>query len=388
MGQEPSDAPRTFSLNDGGPFRTLMARLHLVRPSGMVQSLWLSLFAWLPLMIGGAVRIAAGRSPDPTLLDISVHARLLVSMPMLLFAERLVEIACGQTINSLYVGNFCDRSAIDRVVDSGERLRDAWWPEALLVVIAIVGQQLVLRGTDGSGGLVHGHTGPSASSFALVWYAAIALPLWLFITFRWLWHWLIWTYMLVRFARLPLRGLATHPDRAAGLACLSRPASAFGGFAFAMGAVLAGAWGTDILGHHTTLREQMPELIAFLFAMLALGFAPLLLFCGHVFRARRRTLPQYGDFANHYGWSFHEKWIEQRPASEQALGTSDIQSFADLINMFEAVQRTRWLVFGPRKVIDVLLPAVLPMVPLLASVLTFEEALRRIVSTVLGRLPH
>jgi hypothetical protein len=378
-------APRRFSLNDGGPFYRLLARLHLIRPCGEARSWWLALFAWLPIVLGETIRVAAGRRVEPTMLDISAHVRLLFSLPMILHSERLVEGACRSAIRSLYAGKFTDASAIDRIVERGERLRDLWWPEAALLVLALIGGQLVLWRIVGEVGVFHGGTVGSAWSFPRLWYVVIALPLAQFVMFRWLWRWVIWSYMLACISHLQLDALATHPDRAAGLACLARPISGFSGFALAIGAVLAGAWGTQIIAHRTTFEAQLPTLLGFLLVMLAIAVAPLLLFCGHLYRERRRALAQYGDFAGEYTREFHDKWIERRTAAP--LGTPDIQSLNDIGGAYSVISNTRIFVFGMRTVLAVWSCAAMPMVPLLASVVTVEHILQRIANVVVRGLP-
>jgi hypothetical protein len=375
-----------FSLHDGGPFYRLMVRLHLLRASGRIRGVWLAFASWLPLVIGEVVRIALGMQLDPTLLDLSVHVRLLVAVPIMLFAERWVEPACASAIHSLYVGSFCDRSALDRIVARGEHLRDAWWPEALLFVLALIGGQLAFWNVSGPTGLFHGQTGVGEWSFPHVWYAMVALPLAQFVMLRWLWRWMLWSGLLVAIARLPMRPLSTHPDQAAGLACLARPMSGFSGFAFGLGSILASAWGTQMLARDASIRAMLPGLLVFVFAVLAIAIAPLLLFCGHLYRARRRALAQYGDFAMEYVRGFHAKWIEAG-TGDQALGSSDIQALNDLGGAYGVISSTRLFVFGLRSIAMVWSAALVPMIPLFANLLTVEQILARIVRTVLGGIP-
>jgi hypothetical protein len=379
--------PRPFSLNDGGPFFRLMTRLGMLTPAGMVRSWWLSLIAWLPLALAQPVRALAGLPLDPSFFDLSVHTRLLVALPMMLLAERLVEAACRSAVSTLYLGDFAEPKALDRVVQSAERLRDAWWPEAALAALAVTGGQLSLWQVFGPTGYFAGTTDVGPFSFARVWYVTFALPLVQFVMLRWLWRWGIWSHLLVRLSALPLKLLATHPDLAAGLSCLARPLSGFGGFGFATGAILAGAWGTRMVTHHTTVEALLPSLLAFLLTVLAVAVAPLLLFCGHLYRARRRTLAEYGDFATDYAQSFHARWILSKAPGPEALGSPDIQSLSDLANAFLVINKTRFFAFGVRSVLALWSGAILPMVPLFASMLTVETVLKRILTTILGGLP-
>ena len=382
-----SDAPRAFSLHDGGPFYRLMRRLHLVRRSGAIRGPMLALFAWVPLVAGEAARAVFGLRADPTLLDLSTHLRLLVAMPVMLASERIVESACRSGINSLHAGGLYEGAAIDAVVARGERLRDGWRGEALALVVALALGQLAFWRVTGPAGLFHGATGVGSWSFPHVWYCMVALPLALFVMLRWLWRWTIWSYMLVVIARWPLAALSTHPDRAAGLSCLARPVSSFGGFAFAVGAVLAGAWGTQLLAHRTTVRALFPSILAFLLLMLAIAVVPLLPFCRQLYRLRRRALAQYGDFAMQYMRGFHVRWIDPPVPGEQALGSPDIQSLNDIGGAYGVIANTRLFVFGLRSVLAMWLAALLPMAPILVSTSTVEQLIARTVKMVMGGVP-
>jgi hypothetical protein len=378
---------RTFSLSQGGPFQALMSRLGLVTLSGARRAVVLALFGWLPIALGEGIRVAANMSPDPTIFDISVHARLLAALPAAILSERLVEAACRSAIASLYRGRFCEEAPLDRIVDRAQELCDAWWPEAILLALAIVSGQLALWRVSGATGFVHGGTAAGPWSFPRLWYCLVALPLVQVVLLRWLWRWSIWTWVLVCVARRPLSLLATHPDRSAGLTCMSRPLTAFAGFAFAMGAELAGAWGTLILAHQTSVKAQLPELLMFLVVAAAVPLAPLLLFSGHLYWARRRGLVEYGDFATQYTRGFHVRWLRPTVDGADALGTPDLQSLADLGNSFSVVQGTRLFAFGMRPIITIWIAAALPMLPLVASIVSVEHLLKRIAEAMIGGLP-
>jgi hypothetical protein len=66
-------------------------------------------------------------------------------------------------------------------------------------------------------------------------------------------------------------------------------------------------------------------------------------------------------------------------ASEHLLGTSDIQSLADLANSFAIVRDTRLVPFGRDTVMRFLVVIALPLVPLLFTMFPVEELLTRII---------
>ena len=381
-----SEAALDFTLYAGGPFYQLVRRLGLVAPNGAVRAGVLALIAWLPIVIGEAARLAIGMPGDPIVQDLSLHVRPLVAIPAMFFAGHVVDPACRSAIRSLDVGGICDHAELEKIVDRGTRMRDAWWPEVGIAVVAAIGGQLALWRVTGSTGVVHG-AGVGRWSFPHLWYVMFALPLTQFVMVRWLWRWLIWTVMLAMIARRPLALLATHPDRAAGLSCVARPVFGFGCNAFAQGAVLSSAWSSQQLAYGVAPREHLLALAIFLIAITMIAVGPLLLFCGHLFRARRRAIAEYGDFAFGYVRSFHDKWIVSGVVASEALGSGDIQALNDLGGSYSVVTTTRLVVFGPRSVIVVWLGALLPMLPLFASFVTAEQLLRQIVKTVLGGLP-
>ena len=374
-----------FSLVDGGPFFRLVCRLRMATPRGMVRSWWVAIALWGPMAIGAGLRTMAGWQQDPTVLDLSVHARILVALPLMLLAERLIEPAVGGAVLRLY--ELCDRTELAPILSTGEALRDCWWIEALLLAIAIAGGQLVMWELTGSTGLFHGGSPVGPWSFPRLWYGMVALPITQFVLFREVWRWLIWSYMLVRIARLPLAIAPTHPDRAGGLSALAWPVTAFAGLVLAVGVTLSAAWANQLLSHRTTLPGLLPNLLAYMLGALALAVWPLLLFSWQLFRARRQALYDYNKLAFEYANVFDDKWIAgARPAGD-ALGSSDIQSFNDLRGVFQGLESTRWFVFGPRKVFDVWAAAILPMLPLFLTLMSVEDVLKRVVSTVLGGLP-
>jgi hypothetical protein len=90
-----SPEPPDFSLILGGPLYQMLRRTHL---SGDALELVtrrvivLALFAWLPLLF---LSIAEGRAWGesvklPFLMDVEVHAKFLLALPLLIFAELIV----------------------------------------------------------------------------------------------------------------------------------------------------------------------------------------------------------------------------------------------------------------------------------------------------------
>ena len=376
--------PRAFSINAGGPFDHLVHKFHLLRPGGMIRVGWIIVVAWVPLVLGSTLRVLFGMPVNPLVLDISVHARFLVAAPLLLISAALLEPQCRGAIRMLYEGRFADAEALDRIVDRGERLRASGWVETVLLVIALAIGQLGLWGVIGPTGVFAGIADRPEWSLARFWYGLVSLPLLLFLMLRWLWRWGVWAHMLAQFARLPLAATATHPDRSAGLSFFVWPTGGFHCFVTGFTSVLAGAWGTQLLDHRITVPSLGPTVLALLVIAFAVGYVPLLAFSGHLYRARRRALLSHGLFALEYVRDFDTKWIDGPP--EPPLGTSDIQSLADVGNAFQVVLTTRTWVFSPVRLKNLAIAVLLPLVPLLLAAVPLDKVVGRLGHALLGVL--
>jgi hypothetical protein len=118
-------------------------------------------------------------------------------------------------------------------------------------------------------------------------------------------------------------------------------------------------------------------LCVYVVAALILLLGPLIVFTGMLFQTKRVGLLQYGALANSYTGQFHEKWIGGRnPEHEPLLGSGDIQSLADLANSFSVVQKMKVMPIDPRTIIQLVVSSLLPMVPLLLTVMPFGDLLK------------
>src|SRR5262245_23480409 len=139
------DAGQTgdFSLVLGGPLYQLLLRSKLIQPPfGHVGSRMavITTLAWLPLVpltiFGGHF---AGGVPVPFLYDFEVHARLLLSLPLMILAEVVVFIRmraiAAQFVERRIITNQV-RPAFDSVLSSVVRLRNSVLVEVLLLLFA------------------------------------------------------------------------------------------------------------------------------------------------------------------------------------------------------------------------------------------------------------
>jgi hypothetical protein len=387
--------PEDFSLVLGGPIYQLLRRLHAAGPGLELLArrvIGIPLFAWLPLLALTAYEgVAFGHAvPVPFLYDLDAHARFLVAIPLFVLAEVIVHQRIRPVVRHFVDAGivppevlFQFRAAIARAM----RLRNSLAVEITLVVFVF-----------GFGWMLWQETGSLRTStwYATVdgagrrltlagqWYAHVSIPIFQFLFYRWYFRLFIWFLFLWRVSRLDLRLTPTHPDRAGGLGFLSGAPIAFGPVILGQSALLSAIIGNRILFQGATLRSFQYEIAAFVILQLVVILAPLCVFAPRLLALKRQGRREYGALAARYTREFHEKWLGGgAPADEPLVGSGDIQSLADLANSYEVVRGMRPVPFGRDTILQVAVPAVAPLLPLLLTVVPADEILKKLFGMLL-----
>lgn len=365
---------RSFSIADR-PFQRLLRRAHLTQPILLVA------IAYLPLLVGALFE------RSPILGDLSVHARLLVAIPLLVGADRMLETRCAAAVGQLYRGRFASRSRVELIIDRAEQLRDSAIPELVIAFVVIAAGQVMVWGLANRTGLFSGDVTAHGVSFARIWYATVALPIVQFLYLDWLWQWAIWTYVVVSVARLPLATIATHPDEAAGIGFLAEPLAAFAVFVLAVSVITAAAWGTQIVERGATPTEFAVPFAVIVVAALVIGCGPLCLYAGKLYRARFRDGRAYNELALDFVRGFHHNWIETPRTADDLQGHPDVRSLNEMIEAVGHVDRVRIVPFRARAVVMIALAAIAPILPLAAMTLPPSELVKKLGDALLAGLP-
>ena len=77
-----------------------------------------------------------------------------------------------------------------------------------------------------------------------------------------------------------------------------------------------------------------------------------------------------------------QKWLHNKDNNEALLGTGDIQSLADLSNSFAVVREMRAIPFATDDVVRLLVATVAPVVPLLLTIMPFEQLLSQAIKII------
>jgi len=172
--------------------------------------------------------------------------------------------------------------------------------------------------------------------------------------------------------------------RPAGLALSVKPNVTFGIIVVAYSLAVAGVLANTVLYDKVPLAELALQIATYCFCAVVFVLMPIVVFAPNLFETKIEGLSRYGTLATEYTQSFHQKWIlGRRTAAEPLLGSGDIQSLADLGNSFSFVDKMKLLPIGSRQPIHLALAALLPMSPLLLTVMPVNDLLKLLVKAVL-----
>jgi hypothetical protein len=389
--------PADFSLVLGGPIYQLFRRAHLSDDAlTLVHRRILAGIAitWVPLLVLAMWegQAWAGEIRVPFLLDPEAHARFLVAMPLLILAELVVHGRMRRVIGQFFARDLipdADQPRFYAAVESALRLRNSVAAELALVAL-VYGCGVAWRdyiAVDASTWAASPSTGTGFAlanqSLAGWWHAAVSVPLCQFLLVRWYFRLSIWVRFLWHVSRINLRLVPTHPDRVGGLGFLAHTVFAFTPVLVAHGVLLAGMIAGRIFFVGAKLPQFTVEIIGGVGALVFLVLCPLRVFAGQLSRAKRAGLREYGVLAQRYVREFDAKWLRgDRDPNEPLVGSADIQSLADLGNSFEVVRTMRLTPFSKETVFQLGVVTLAPLTPLLLTMISLEELLKRLLSAV------
>jgi hypothetical protein len=275
-----------------------------------------------------------------------------------------------------------DQPRFERAIASAAKWRESVWGEVLIISIALIGawgftaERVYGEGLSTWRSVTRTTSAGVGVSLTGLWYRVIALPILQFFWYRWIWRLFVWTRFLWSVSRLNLNLVATHADHAGGLSFLGTAHASLGIFAFALSSVLSAEAAFLFVFHHTDLNTFQVPYVAILLVVEVLFLGPLLIFVPILIRTRRAALHDYSLLVARYNRAFHEKWIVGQASPDKPfLGSSDIQSLADLGNSFQFIKRMNAVPFSQRVVLQLALLTSLPCLPLILLVVPMGKIL-------------
>jgi hypothetical protein len=392
-------APIDLALSSGGPIFSLLRvlRIRPYPPPAMRAAAALAAVTWLPLLIFSVAKHLAvtDRVTISFVKDISVYARFLVAIPLLIVAGQFIDGRLSAAISRLVESGIIPanrQSEFDREYKRLRRGCELWLPD--IVMLAIVATYAWLDVTRGvRGATTNWATGLESTGLTPAgwWYSVVSLPVFGLLSLRWVWRMFLWTRFLRRVTGLGLELIPTHPDRVGGLGALTEATIGFDVVVAAYSVTLGSTVAMRMLYSGESLSNSKLVIAAFVVVAVLLFLGPLLVFTPVLTRARFLGLLTYGDLAEDYVRAFDRKWLKQalraepdgdrvQKSGEALLGSSDVQSLADIGGSYERVAEMKTTLITPRLMVLLVLSALLPMLPPLSAVIPVVQILEKLLS--------
>jgi hypothetical protein len=324
-----------------------------------------------------------------SLSAIAADVRLLVVISLFFLYESSLDPRLRDFVSTIVRSGVVPSNALPALESEiawAVRWKDAWLPEAMcLLAAALLSLSAAQLQLSGKTAALDPTRSLSDVPLAGLWYWIVCLPLFRFLMFRWIWRIALWCRFLWRLAKLDLHLVPIHPDGAAGLGYLEVAQTHFTALVLAISIVVSASFAEEISSGKTVFEVLYPAFALTLIVELALIFLPPCVFALKLRACQEKGLSDYVVFAARYVNDFEKKWLNASAIpAEPLLGTSDLQSLADLSNSVGIVRNMRWVPVSTRLLVAVVIAALLPMLPLFLLKYPIAELAQRLFSKLAG----
>lgn len=377
-----------FSLVHGGPLYRFRKAVGLIPGEGLGiarRVAFIVALTWLPTVIGAVAggRGLEGQGTDPLLRHYGVHARLLISIPLLIITEGIMEKVFPGIIRHFHMSGLISEDQLPafRVeLRRAEKLRDSPWGTVLLVGAFVAILCLSALAPESVGDEIQWAVLPGSTKPGIIlagyWFLFVARPVFTVFLILWAWRSIVAWNLLRRIAHLPMQLVPSHPDRAGGLGFVETISIANAPIVFAISVVLAGRWGHEVLYHSVHVNTIQPLAIGFGVLVLIIFLSPLLMLSKPLRVLKRKSLFDYGTLVGSQGRLVHRKWIlGERSIEDPVLTAEELGPVADVNTMYEAVEKMKFAPIGRRAIAPLLVAAVVPLLPVFAIEVPIKDIL-------------
>jgi hypothetical protein len=348
--------------------------------SGLVRRtvFWVGV-TWLPLGAWAALngRALAGEAAEPLLVHFTVHARLLLGIPALHVAEAVSQATLRAILPYFVMSGLVPPNSVPgfrEALHGVARLRDRRLPWIVIATVALVGSYYFTKApqTDELSWAIQ----PDGSLSFGAWWMAVGRTVFLVLVAGWLWRVGLLFRLFWRVSRSGLSLVPTHADGVAGLGFLERVPAMFAPVVFAASAVISAHWGHQVLYHGAHVADLRPLMAAFVVLVLVIFLLPNLAFVPLLTRTKGQARLEYGVLVGRYGRMTRERWVLGHDAETSGLlGAPELGPVSDVNALYDPVRRMRPAPIALGTLVPLLIPAVLPMLPVLAIEIPLKELL-------------
>jgi hypothetical protein len=363
------DANRFSPVDDEPPLHWERV-LHLAPQHGLGvvrRAIVFALLTWVPIMIWSLLR---GRFIDaavgePLLQHYGVHVRCLVAIPLLILGEATLNHAALRYLPQFITSGIVDdvtQPRFEKAVREFRRMRRSTLPWLVVITVALV-WVVVDRPATPTDELSWAIDENGALGFGGIWFSYVVRPIFEILLLGWLWRIALLSLQFVRFSRIGLSLVPSHPDRAGGIGFLERLPQAFAPVSLGLSAMLASRWAHQIVHHDMALDALKVPAAVFVVVWSLVLLAPLAALMPLLLSAKHAALPDYAAMVAEQGRLVRQRWIDRTTNAETPLlEPAGIGPIADAATMYGQVKAMRIFLVGKASLIAIFLPIVVPMV--------------------------
>lgn len=380
----------SVSLIRGDLLFRLQRRVGLIPEQGLGiarRALFWSLFAWLPTAVWAWLNRAflPAEGIEPLLAHFGVNARLLLAVPLFIFAEGMVHSTLSKILPRLVSSGVVtplQQQDLTAVLKSVAKLRDTVYPWIIIAAILVTVFLLVPTG-PADHELQWGNGQSDGIGFGAWWYLYVGRTIFLVLLLAWLWRLVLLFVLFKRIIGLGLSLVPTHPDRCAGLGFMAKIPIMFAPVVFAISSVLAAGWAHQMVYHGATVASLRTEMIGFVVALPLIFLTPYASFFGLMLKTKKQGILDYGDLIGNHGRLVRERWIDGKPVPDTPLlDAPELGPVVDIAAPYELISRMRPLPLNKGSVFQLVGAAVLPMIIPLALELPLTNILKLLLKIV------
>jgi hypothetical protein len=349
--------------------------------------------AWVPLVILSLIEgtLFATDITIPFVNDIVPYVRGLIVIPLLVMADNVIEPMMSRTLGYLQSSGIVpdsERQKLDSAADKMSRKMNSKFIQLILVILVVVVSWLLWSDYNFmwidkgvTSWMLYIDDGIVDVGYAGTWFLLVTSPLVLFLLYRWLWRFLIWSIFLYRVSRIKLELYASHTDLAGGLGPIGGGQSLFVILFFIIASLLSSDLAGNLLYEGDELVQVKQVVVFFIIISVALILMPLLFFVKKLFVLKRKAIVEYGALQHRASCDFHNHWIKNK--ANDLVDSVQPSALADYGAVYEGISNMRMIPISTKTIAVLAIVLLVPFLPLTLTQSSFWDVLKMIGGSLL-----
>jgi len=348
---------------------------------------------WIPMAVYTALNgtFWTGDITNSFITSFDTQARILVSIPIFIIAEKLItprlELILNQFINAGIVLRE-DRNKFLEIIRKRTHFLKSHWTDLAVFVVCYLQVIIVLLYESTSTSLLSWQInvvdGEHNLNFVGIWSTVIVRPFLLFLFYRWLLRIIVWGTILRKVSKLDLNLFAVHPDLCGGLGFLGYSIRYFSPVALAISTTVAGNMADFMLIEGMHLAELKYAIAGYFLLITLLFTLPLIPFISKLIDAREESIFENNDFANGMYREFRKvisKGFDE--VNIEDLKKPYYSSTTDLNGVIENALKMKFIPFTLKDMIPIWTMATIPFLGVIIIEIPVAELFQTIISFVM-----